>query len=100
MSHILMGEPVVGTVVLGILGIGIVLSVIRLARGPTLADRVVAFDLITVHVMGMITTLAILSDEWVFLDAVIILTLLAFLATLAFARFITRTQKLTRRWPR
>lgn len=100
MSAVLFGGSVTAGVVLGILGIGIVLAGIRLARGPTLPDRVVAFDLISVLVMGMITTIAILTDEWVFLDAVIILALLAFLATVAFARFITSSRRWERRWPR
>lgn len=87
-------------VVLAILLGGVILCAIRLARGPTLPDRVVAFDLITVQVIGIITTLAILTDEWILLDAVLILALLAFLATAAFARYIMRAHKISRRWPR
>lgn len=100
MSHHLLGGPVVGALVLAILGLALVLAGIRLARGPTLADRVVAFDLISVIVMGKITTVAIITDQWVFMDAVIILALLAFLATVAFARYLLRHLPVKRRWPR
>lgn len=100
MSHQIAGGATLAMVVLGILGLGIILAGIRLIRGPTIPDRVVAFDLIAVLVMGKITTIAILEDEWVFLDAVIILALLAFLATTAFARYITSSRRWERRWPR
>jgi multicomponent Na+:H+ antiporter subunit F len=87
-------------VILGALGFAIILAGIRLVLGPTIPDRVMAFDLIVVIVMAKITTIAIMTDQWVFLDAVIILALLAFLATVAFARYLNKTSKTHRRWPR
>lgn len=59
-----------------------------------------AFDLIVVITMGKIATVAMITDQWVFLDAVIILALLAFLATVAFARFLVNSRDNERRWPR
>ncbi len=86
--------------ILAVLGLAIILVGIRLVRGPTIPDRVVAFDLIAVIVMGKIAVIAVMTDEWVYLDAVIILALLAFIATVAFARFLTNRRSNTRRWPR
>lgn len=75
---------------LGILAAGIVLSLVRLARGPSLADRVVAFDLLTFLVAGVAAAAAIRTDEPAFLDAAIVVTLVPFLATVAFAQFLMR----------
>ncbi len=100
MSHALWGGDVMAGVILGVLGLTIILASIRLVLGPTLPDRVMAFDLIAVTVMGKITVIAIMTDQWVYLDAVIILALLAFLATVAFARFLMTGGTAQRRWPR
>ena len=66
------------------------LAFVRLARGPSLPDRVVALDLITVLAVAFSALYAIASDQPAFLDAAIALALVAFLATVAFARFAER----------
>lgn len=67
-----------------------ILSVVRLARGPSLPDRVVALDLITVLAVAFAALLAVAYEEAAFLDVAIALALVAFLATIAFARFAER----------
>ena len=66
------------------------LAVVRLARGPSLPDRVVALDLITVLAVAFCALFAIASDNAAFLDVAIALALVAFLATVALARFAER----------
>ncbi len=68
----------------------IVLAVLRLARGPSLPDRVVALDLVTVLAVAFSALFAIASGEPAYLDVAIALALIAFLATVAFARFAER----------
>lgn len=63
------------------------LAFIRLVRGPSLPDRVVALDLITVLAVAFSALLAISSGESAFLDVAIALALVAFLSTVALARF-------------
>ncbi|MDJ0950891.1 MAG: cation:proton antiporter [Alphaproteobacteria bacterium] len=63
---------------------------VRLARGPSLPDRVVALDLVTVLAVAFSALFAIVSDNPAFLDVAIALALVAFLATVAFARFAER----------
>ena len=69
---------------------GMAISLIRLARGPSMPDRVVALDLITVLAVAFCAVYAIASNEPAFLDVAIALALVAFLATVAFARFVER----------
>jgi multicomponent Na+:H+ antiporter subunit F len=66
------------------------LAFLRLARGPSLPDRVVALDLITILAVAFSTLFAIASGEPAYLDVAIALALVAFLATVAFARFAER----------
>jgi multicomponent Na+:H+ antiporter subunit F len=72
------------------LGAAIVLAFLRLVRGPTLPDRVVALDLIAVLAAGFIATDVIATGEPVFLDAALVLFLVAFLGTVAFAAYVAK----------
>ncbi|AQQ66605.1 multiple resistance and pH regulation protein F [Microbulbifer agarilyticus] len=62
----------------------------RIARGPTLADRVVALDVLNILAVAYCALLAISSGRDVYLDAAIALALVAFLVTVAFGRFVER----------
>jgi multicomponent Na+:H+ antiporter subunit F len=73
------------------LSLGLVLAIIRLVRGPSLPDRVVALELTSLLAAGMIVTYGVNRNEAVFIDVAIALALVAFLATIAFARYIERS---------
>ncbi|WP_422447937.1 MULTISPECIES: cation:proton antiporter [unclassified Endozoicomonas] len=68
----------------------LVLAFIRLCKGPSLADRVIALDLIAFITIGFIGVFTIYSNATAFMDIAITLALVAFLSTIAFARFIMR----------
>jgi multicomponent Na+:H+ antiporter subunit F len=63
-------------------------SFVRVVKGPSLADRVLALDMIGLVSVSLIATYAIASQQALFLDAALALALIAFLGTVAFARFI------------
>lgn len=66
------------------------LAFARLARGPSLPDRVVALDLIAVLVVGVIAALTIRTNNAEVLRAAIVLALVSFLGTVAFARYVEK----------
>lgn len=76
---------------LPLLGLALILAFIRLVRGPSLPDRVVALDLMTVLMMGMIAAYGIGAGQPVFLDVAIVLALVSFVATIAFAAYVERS---------
>ncbi len=76
--------------VLATLALAAALTMARLIRGPTMVDRVVALDLISLLVVGAIVTCAIRYEASVLLRPAIALALLAFLGTVAFASYIQR----------
>ncbi len=80
----------VAPIVMALLGIGIGLSIVRLALGPSLPDRVVALDMIGVMTVGFIAVFAIVVDQPVFIDAAIVLALIGFIGTVAFARYVEK----------
>lgn len=71
--------------------LALALCFLRIVRGPTLADRVVALDVLNILAVAYCAMLAIASGRAVYLDAAIALALVAFLVTVAFARFIERS---------
>ncbi|MEM9850902.1 MAG: monovalent cation/H+ antiporter complex subunit F, partial [Pseudomonadota bacterium] len=77
------------------IGFGMVFAAVgfalyRLARGPSLPDRVVALDMMTVAIVAFCGLAAISSCDAAFLDVALVLALLGFLATVALARFAER----------
>lgn len=72
------------------LGVALLLTLARLALGPTSADRILALDLLTVLGMGFIAVLAVRTGLYIYLDIAIALALMGFLATVAFARYLWR----------
>lgn len=77
---------------LAFLSLAILASFIRLVRGPSLPDRVIALDLVAFLTMGFLGTYAVLIEEEIYIDVALVLGLLAFLGTVAFARYIERTR--------
>lgn len=70
--------------------LSVVLAFIRLVRGPSLPDRVVALDMMTVSIVAFCGLAAIRYDAPAFLDVALVLALVGFLATVALARFAER----------
>ena len=71
--------------------LGLVCAFVRLIKGPSLPDRVVSVDLITVLAVAVAGLLAITYTQPDFLDIAVALALVAFLATVAFAWYAERT---------
>ncbi len=85
-----MNVSILYTLALGIISLGLILTFIRLVRGPSLPDRVVALDLAVALAIGIIACYAILFNQPAFLDVAIIIALISFLGTIAFAYYIER----------
>ncbi len=68
--------------------LGIFFALIRLILGPTLADRVVALDLITTQIVGIIAVYSIAMTNSTYLIDAITITILSFLGTVTFAYYL------------
>jgi multicomponent Na+:H+ antiporter subunit F len=75
-------------ITLCILVVAMAIVVVRLARGPSLADRVVALDVLAAVAIGFVATYVVGTGATTLLDAALVLALVAFVATVAFARFV------------
>ena len=72
------------------LGVALLIAVIRLVKGPTLPDRIVAMDLVGVLVVGLIVVLAASTQVPATLDAAIVIALVGFVGTVAYATYVER----------
>ncbi len=77
-------------VILPLLSIAIALPVIRLVRGPSLPDRVVALDVMGTAVIAIFATYALINNQPAFLDAALVVGLIGFIGTIAFAYYTER----------
>lgn len=64
------------------------LCVVRLFGGPSLPDRIVAAQAITTKTLAVLTLLAFVYNQKIYLDIALTYALLAFLSVLALARFL------------
>ena len=78
------------TIAMVMILLGLAVAFIRLAIGPSLADRVVALDMMTITIIAFCGVYAVLVDDPSFLDVAIVLALVGFLATVALARYAER----------
>lgn len=75
-------------VVIGLLGLGLLLGLVRLWRGPYAPDRIVAADTLSVIATAGIVLLALLLDSPLYLDVALVYGVLAFVGVVALARAI------------
>lgn len=81
---------VVIRIVLSLLAASMLLALFRLFRGPSMQDRVVALDLIAALTVGIIVTATAGSGQRDLLDGAIVIALVGFLGTVAYAWYVEK----------
>ncbi|MGF7047740.1 multicomponent Na+:H+ antiporter subunit F [Paenibacillus sp. DS2015] len=62
----------------------------RLVKGPSLSDRVAALDTIGINLLAMVAVLSVLLRTQAFFEVILLIGILSFIGTTAFARYIER----------
>ena len=62
----------------------------RVIKGPSIPDRVVALDAIGMNLICMIAILSILLDTSMFLEVILLISILSFTGTVAFSKFLEK----------
>ena len=83
-------ESIAVAVALTMLAVASGLTFIRLAKGPTLPDRVIAIDLIGALMVCVLVLMASVTAQQAFLDVAMVVALISFVGTVAYARYIER----------
>ena len=77
-------------VVLGMLTLSILGSLYRIIRGPSAADRIVALDLIGIHLIAATAVVSVYLKTFNFLNVILLVGILSFIGTISFSKFIER----------
>ncbi|MEM1023552.1 MAG: K+/H+ antiporter subunit F [Myxococcota bacterium] len=80
----------VSWIVLVVLIVSMVLSLFRLFRGPSYPDRILALDTLFVNTVGMLLLLGIVLDTSVYFESVLLISMMGFVGTCAFAKYLLR----------
>ena len=69
---------------------GMFICIFRLLRGPHLADRALAVDVVATQLIGLVILLTMYLGSLVLFDGILVLSLLGFAGTVAMAQYIGR----------
>ncbi|HBF87228.1 MAG TPA: cation:proton antiporter [Bacteroidales bacterium] len=77
-------------VAVAILLIAMFLNMLRFIKGPTLVDKIIAFDVLSISGLVLIGILAILSNRMIYIDVAIVYGLLSFMGVIVVAKYIQK----------
>jgi len=66
------------------------ISMYRFIKGPHKVDRVIAFDVMSIASIALISFIAALSDKMIYLDVALVYGILGFLAVIIFAKYLAK----------
>ena len=78
---------------LGALALAVLTGFIRIVRGPSAADRLLALDFLTMIGIAISALTAAVTHRGLFLDIAIVLALISFIGTVAAATYLEKKTK-------
>lgn len=92
MSAILAAQMLDGALVLAqvLLAAAMAIATYRLVRGPRAQDRILGLDTFYVNAMLLLVVFGIRSGTTLYFEAALIIGMLGFVGTVAFAKFLMR----------
>jgi multicomponent Na+:H+ antiporter subunit F len=85
-----MNMELVANIALAALALAAALFLVRLVRGPSLVDRIIALDAILLALVSGIAVQAARSRDATYLDVLVVTSLLGFVGTITVARYVER----------
>jgi multicomponent K+:H+ antiporter subunit F len=82
--------PYAITFALGCFGLALILNLFRLATAPTLTDRILAVDTMTVNAIAIIVLYGLKTGSTLNFEAAILFALTGFVSTVAFCKYLLR----------
>ncbi|HIC80534.1 MAG TPA: K+/H+ antiporter subunit F [Kiloniellaceae bacterium] len=70
--------------------LGLLLNLYRLAKGPGVADRVLALDTMVINGIALLVLYGVAQGTAVYFEAALLFAMVGFITTVAFCRFILR----------
>ncbi|WP_203595158.1 MULTISPECIES: K+/H+ antiporter subunit F [Roseobacteraceae] len=70
--------------------LSLLLTMIRLVKGPRSGDRILALDTLSINAVALIILVGIAGATQIYFEAAMIIAMLGFISTVAVARFVLR----------
>ena len=77
-------------ITIGAVALTMVLCMYRLLRGPYMGDRVLSLDTISINAVSLNVLYGMVNKTQVFFEAALLIAMVGFISTVAFARFLLR----------
>lgn len=74
----------------GCFGAGLLMNMWRLAKGPTVADRILALDTMVINAIAIVMLLGVDFGAQIYFEASLLMAMVGFVSTVAFAKFVLR----------
>ena len=74
-----------------IIGLSFLLVIVRFLKGKSVADRVVALDVLTISSIGLIVLLAHFLDRGIYIDVSIVYAILSFIGVIIVAKYLEKS---------
>ncbi|KKK36038.1 monovalent cation/H+ antiporter subunit F [Mesobacillus campisalis] len=70
--------------------LSVLATIYRLVKGPSVSDRVQALDSIGINLISGVAVTSVLLRTTAFFEVILLIGILSFIGTIAFARFLER----------
>ncbi len=74
----------------GLVGLALVLTLVRLIRGPSMPDRVLALDTLHINALALIVLLGIWEGSDLYFEAALLIAIMGFIGTVAVTKYLLR----------
>lgn len=71
-------------------GLGLLMNLWRIARGPTNADRILALDTMVINVISLLVLFGILKGTVMYYEVSMLIAMVGFVSTVSYCRFVLR----------
>lgn len=78
------------TILLSVIGLGIILCLLRMIKGPAAPDRAVAVDAMATITTALLVLLGFIFDRYVYLDVALVYAVLTFIGLVTIARYLEK----------
>lgn len=72
------------------IALALVLNLIRLFTAPTLTDRILTLDTMTVNAIALVVLYGVWAGTGLYLEAAVLLALTSFVGTIAYCKYLLR----------
>jgi multicomponent K+:H+ antiporter subunit F len=76
------------TISLGLVGLATALTLWRLARGPTMPDRILALDTLAIDVIAIVVLMGLATGGVFSFEAALLIAMMGFVGTVALCKYL------------